>query len=152
MMNGKKPSPWGTGLVFLLAALTLIDPIRGTVEHGRTGGFSHIELGILAALALCGVALIIFALLEDPSSNRPTKWWEYVLIAIVATAGFFANQVLVQRILRGEVRSLQLLGDSWAYVWGSAFLGWGISRFRKARAMDHSSGPDPTRQDVAAGR
>jgi hypothetical protein len=150
-MHGKKPSRLGTGLIFVLGAISVVDAIGGVVGHGRTYGFSQLELGIVIALALCGVALIMFGLLERQGWDNHLPWWGIALIVIAAIAVFAARDVLVHRFFRDDVRLVSLLGRSWDFIGGGAFLGWAISRFRKARAIDRGSWPDPARQDTVAG-
>jgi hypothetical protein len=151
-MNGKKPFAGGTVLLVVLGAFSVVDAIGGVVGHGRTYGFSQLELGMVIALALCGVALIMFGLVAKLEWDDHLPWWGYALMVIVVIAVLAARDVLLPRFFRDDVRLVGLLGTSWDFLGGGALLGWAISRLRKARAIDRGSEPDSGRQDIAAGQ
>lgn len=149
-MNAKKPSLWGTGLILMLGVSYVVNAVEGTVGHGRTYGFSHLELGIVVAAAMCGVAMIMFGLLKWQSSDDPLPWWGAILVVIAGVAVIAVKDVLVRRFFSDDARLISLLGTSWYFFVGGVSLGWAIGRLRKARAIDRSSGPDSDRQDIAA--
>jgi hypothetical protein len=151
-MNGKKPSRLGTGLILVLGAISAVDAIGGVAGHGRTFGFSQLELGLVIALALCSVALIILGLIERPGWDDHLPWWGVALIVIAAIAVFAVGDLLEHRFFRDDPRVASLMGTSRDFLGGGALLGWAISRLRKARAIDRGSGPDPARQDTVAGQ
>ena len=146
-MSWRKPSVWGTLAVLAIAISYLGGAIRETVEHGRGGGFSPLEAGILVTFAVVGVAVVMVGMFHRLTPDQPTKAWDWILgvsIVIVMVTANFAGKVVLERMVFHK--SLGLTGAfdiSSSFITGSVFLGWAISRFRKARAVDRTPEPGP---------
>jgi hypothetical protein len=147
MMSWKKPSIWGTLAVLAIAISYLGGAIHETVEHGGSGGFSPLEVGILVTFAVVGVAVVMLGKFHRLTPDQPTKAWDWILgvsIVIAVVAAGVGKLVLERMVFHRPMGLTTAFEISSSFVTGSIFAGWAISRFRKARAVDRTPEPSPT--------
>jgi len=145
-MSWKKPSIWGTLAVLAIAVSYLGGAIHATVKHGLNGGFSPLEAGILVTFAVVGAALVMGGMFQRFTPGQPTKasdWILVVSIAIAVVAASVGKLVLERMVFHKPLGLTNAFDISSSFVTGSVFLGWAISRFRKARAVDRTPEPSP---------